>query len=75
MAKTIEAIYKDGVIKPLEKIELRENERVRITITKTKKSKTEKPNPDPKKDPILNLIGDVSHGSLAKDIDKELYGE
>jgi hypothetical protein len=30
---------------------------------------------DPNKDPILKFIGGVSHGSLAKDIDKELYGE
>ena len=29
---------------------------------------------DPDKDPILKFIGGVSHGSLAKDIDKELYG-
>jgi hypothetical protein len=27
------------------------------------------------KDPILEFIGGVSHGSLAKDIDNELYGE
>ncbi len=27
------------------------------------------------KDPILEFIGGVSHGSLAKDIDSELYGE
>jgi len=30
---------------------------------------------DPGKDPILDFIGGVSHGSLAKDIDRELYGE
>jgi hypothetical protein len=31
---------------------------------------------DPKTDPILNYyIGGISHGSLAKDIDRELYGE
>jgi len=30
---------------------------------------------DPGKDPILDFIGGVSHGSLAKDIDSELYGE
>jgi hypothetical protein len=30
---------------------------------------------DPKKDPILKYIGGVSYGSLAKDIDRELYGE
>jgi ElaB/YqjD/DUF883 family membrane-anchored ribosome-binding protein len=29
---------------------------------------------DPQKDPILNFIGGVSHGSLAHEIDKELYG-
>ncbi|MBT9440182.1 MAG: DUF2281 domain-containing protein [Deltaproteobacteria bacterium] len=30
---------------------------------------------EPGKDPILEFIGGVSHGSLAKDIDSELYGE
>ena len=30
---------------------------------------------DPAKDPLLRFIGGVSHGSLAKDIDKELYGD
>ena len=31
---------------------------------------------DPEKDPILRYyIGGVSHGSLAKDIDRELYGD
>jgi hypothetical protein len=30
---------------------------------------------DPEKDPILEFIGGVSHGSLGKDIDNELYGE
>lgn len=29
---------------------------------------------DPAQDPLLKFIGGVSHGSLAKDIDKELYG-
>lgn len=30
---------------------------------------------DPEKDPILKFMGGVEHGSLAKDIDSELYGE
>ena len=30
--------------------------------------------PDPAKDPILSFIGGVSHGSLAHNIDGELYG-
>ncbi|HEX3036209.1 MAG TPA: antitoxin family protein, partial [Thermodesulfobacteriota bacterium] len=54
MAKTIEAIYKDGVIKPLEKVELKENERVRVTIIRMKKAEIEELEVDPKKDPILN---------------------
>ena len=29
----------------------------------------------PAQDPILTFIGGVSHGSLAKGIDNELYGE
>ncbi len=29
---------------------------------------------DPAKDPILSFIDGVSHGTLAKDIDRELYG-
>lgn len=33
-----------------------------------------KPKLDPDKDPILSYIGSVSHGSLAQDIDGELYG-
>jgi hypothetical protein len=29
---------------------------------------------DPEKDPLLEFIGGVAHGSLAKGIDEELYG-
>jgi hypothetical protein len=28
-----------------------------------------------KKDPLLKYMGGVSHGSLAKDIDRVLYGD
>lgn len=30
---------------------------------------------EPGNDPILEYIGGVAHGSLAEDIDSELYGE
>ncbi|MHB8338560.1 MAG: hypothetical protein ACYDEE_14185 [Ignavibacteriaceae bacterium] len=30
---------------------------------------------DPSKDPLLKYIGSIEHGSLAREIDKELYGE
>ena len=30
---------------------------------------------DPQKNPLLQFIGAVSHGALAQDIDKEVYGQ
>jgi len=42
---------------------------------KGEKEKEEELELDPQKDPILKYIGGVSHGSLAKDIDRELYGD
>lgn len=46
-------------------------------LSKEKKARVTEPREDldPAKDPILQFIGRVSHGSLAKDIDRELYGE
>ncbi|MGQ9631508.1 MAG: antitoxin family protein, partial [bacterium] len=32
MEKTIEAIYQNGIIKPLERVDLPENERIKVTI-------------------------------------------
>ena len=34
MPKVIEAVYEDGVFKPLEKVELKDGEKVRIEIKK-----------------------------------------
>jgi len=39
MPKVIKAIYKDGVFKPLEKVELKEGERVRIRIDVSRKER------------------------------------
>ncbi len=44
-------------------------------LEKERNQKKGKLDLDPGKDPILEFIGGVSHGSLAKDIDSELYGE
>jgi hypothetical protein len=50
---------------------------VEYLLSKAQKARAAEParDLDPTKDPILKFIGGVSHGSLAKDIDKELYGE
>ncbi len=37
MSKIIEAIYEDGVFKPLEKIELRKGQRIKILIQENRK--------------------------------------
>ncbi len=44
-------------------------------LEKDRRNSKQKFDLDPGRDPILEFIGGVSHGSLAKDIDGELYGE
>lgn len=44
-------------------------------LEKERRQKEEELVLDPGKDPILKFIGGEKHGSLAKDIDAELYGE
>ena len=39
MSKVIEAVYENGVFKPLEKVELKEGEKVRIQIDLSRKKK------------------------------------
>jgi chaperonin cofactor prefoldin len=76
---TAEAL-KERLIKELEKLpedRLREVlDFVGYLLVKGRKEPTPKPldSLDLQKDPILKFIGGVSHGSLAKEIDKELYG-
>ncbi len=44
-------------------------------LAKERHKKNGKLDLEPEKDPILEFIGGVSHGTLAKDIDNDLYGE
>ena len=37
MVKTFEAVYQDGVIKPLKKVDLPENKRLKVTVEVTEK--------------------------------------
>lgn len=41
---------------------------------KGQKARAAEKNLDPARDPILKFIGGVTHGSLAKNIDTEIYG-
>ena len=42
MPKIIEAVYEDGVFKPLEKVDLRDGERVKLRVEKDKREILEK---------------------------------
>jgi len=46
-----------------------------VLLEKARRQTEGRLNLDPGKDPILKFIGGVEDGSLAKDIDGELYGE
>lgn len=67
MQETISAIYENGVIKPLQKVHLKEHERLTITISK-KTAKAKKT--------ALALIGIFDSGikDLSMKHDEYLYG-
>jgi hypothetical protein len=73
-------ILKEHLIRELEKLpETRLQEVldfIGYLLSQEHKPRATKPQEelDPTKDPILGFIGGVSHGSLAQDIDRELYG-
>jgi len=48
---------------------------MKFLLEKERRNSKQRFDLDPGRDPILEFIGGVSHGSLAKDIDSELYGE
>lgn len=76
-----EEVLKNRVLKEIEKLPQNRLEEVldfvEYLLSKEYGAQAVEPEEelDPSRDPILKMIGRVSHGSLAKDIDKELYGE
>lgn len=58
MPKAVEAIYEDGVLKPLKKLDIEEHQRVHVIIT-IPKIETSKGLPKP----IQHMI-DILHGPL-----------
>jgi len=66
---TIEAVYEDGVIKPLKKLKLKDHEKLTVTLTKKSlKSKMGKP--------AMSIVGIFDSGvkDLSREHDKHLYG-
>ncbi len=70
MPKTIEAIYEDGVFKPIKKIRLREHEKVELSVVT--KSET-----DEMTQRALSIIGigESTFKDTAKRHDEYLYGK
>jgi predicted DNA-binding antitoxin AbrB/MazE fold protein len=72
MSKIIDAIYENGVFKPLKKIKLPEHKKLKIIIadkpesTKSKKCSLKR---------IIDIAKDCSDTDLAVRHDKYLYGE
>lgn len=68
MNEQVEAIYKDGVFRPLDQVDLPEGERVRLTIVPSVKETN---------DPAYNLAEmaeETGIPDLASNIDHYLYG-
>lgn len=70
MTQIIEVIYDGKVFKPCNPVNLKKNNHYKIQI-----EVEEEKSQEVTENPLFKLIGGVEHGSLAKDIDKELYGE
>lgn len=61
MKSSIDAVYQDGVFRPVSSPELPEGERVRLTVERVAKSTP---------DDILRLAGQVYEGLSQQDIDE-----
>ncbi|MBI5748925.1 MAG: antitoxin family protein [Nitrospinae bacterium] len=70
MQETVEAIYEDGVIKPLQKLRIKEHQKLTVTISR--RSAKVKP-----ENPAMSLVGIFESGikNLSSEHDKYLYGK
>ncbi len=71
MPKVIDAIYENGVFKPLGKVDIKDNEKVRIIVAEEGKSREE----ECTLDGIIDIAKDCSDTDLSIHHDKYLYGE
>ena len=72
MLKTIEVVYENGVFRPIEKVDLKEHEKIRI-ILQTKADS--QPSNGNKLEGIFDIASDCSESDLSVNHDKYLYGE
>ncbi len=67
---TVEAIYENGVFRPIQKVDFEDGERVKMTVEITVKTKEEK---DPA-ETIPDMAIDMGISDFALNIDHYLYG-
>jgi predicted DNA-binding antitoxin AbrB/MazE fold protein len=72
MLKTIEVIYENGVFKPIEKVDLKEHEKIRIILQPKVDSPSSHGN---MLEGIFDIASDCSDSDLSEHHDKYLYGE
>ena len=71
----------DTKVKILEALDALPEERQREvldyveSLRSREEAETNEEERDPEENPLLDFIGGVEHGSLAQDIDEELYGD
>lgn len=70
MPKAIDAIFENGVFKPLEKIDLKEHKKVTIIVT----HEIEPQQKECTLDGVIDIANDCSDTDLSVNHDKYLYG-
>ena len=81
MAKTIEAVYENGVFKPVKKVKFPEHERFKLIISPAKDTGEDaaaiKKLVERQKDALFSIAGIASSGleDVSENHDKYLYGE
>ncbi len=84
MTKTVEAIYENGVFKPVKKVKLPEHKRVKLTISPTKPVEPIEEDEEAikrlverQRKAFLKIAGTASSGlsDVSRNHDKYLYGE
>jgi predicted DNA-binding antitoxin AbrB/MazE fold protein len=61
MAKSIKALYEDGVFKPLDKVRLRNRQRVKLTVVKSEKPSKRLHKSPAKHRPASSRVGVAAH--------------
>jgi predicted DNA-binding antitoxin AbrB/MazE fold protein len=61
MAKSIKALYEDGVFKPLNKVRLKNRQRVKLTVVETEKPSKRLAKPTAKRRPASSRVDVAAH--------------